>query len=135
MRFNTCVVSVRLCTSSGTAVENSNTKWEVVTVPATPDGSSEHGASVGVYDAVAVANGHYSVPRIAQLDGMDTYPAQVEHSHLYRRPEAYSGKRVLVVGTYISGAAPHLQGMGSTRNIYYFVRLPMLHGRTVLADI
>eukprot|EP00892_Ulva_mutabilis_P007448 jgi/Ulvmu1/5075/UM021_0092.1 len=103
VRFNTLVTSIR--PSAGSTAEHSHrkTNWQVVTVSAAAAGSGKVEETEGVYDAVVVANGHYSVPRIVQLDGLDIFPARIEHSHLYRRPEPYSGKRVLLVGTHTSG--------------------------------
>lgn len=83
-------------------------KWEVVTRARLEGSSVEEQENVGFYDAVVVANGHYSVPRVAQLEGMDTYPAIFEHSQDYRRPESYAGKRVMLVGASTSGTEQEL---------------------------
>lgn len=103
--FSTRVSRIRPRTACDTGVVDCPIQWEVVTAPAVEGGAGASERS-GVYDAVVVANGHFSVPRIAHLDGMETYPAKFEHSHNYRRPEVYSGKRVLLVGAYTSGAVP-----------------------------
>src|SRR5690348_14857016 len=52
------------------------------------------------YRAVLVANGHHSVPRWPEPDfpGADTFTGTQIHSHDYRVPEEYAGKRVVVVG-------------------------------------
>lgn len=49
-----------------------------------------------VYSAVIVANGHHWKPRWPQLPG--AFSKQMLHSHDYRTPEPFAGKRVLVVG-------------------------------------
>ncbi|CAK7228849.1 hypothetical protein SCUCBS95973_007020 [Sporothrix curviconia] len=58
------------------------------------------------FDAVVVASGHYHVPLIPSITGLiDTahaLPGRFEHSKSYRKPEKYTGKRVLVVGGSIS---------------------------------
>ncbi|KAH8821443.1 flavin-containing monooxygenase [Xylogone sp. PMI_703] len=59
------------------------------------------------FDAVVVASGHYIVPYIPEIQGLEefarAYPGSVEHSKSYRGPEKYRGKKVVVVGASISG--------------------------------
>lgn len=82
------------------------------------------------FDAVVLANGHYSVPfvrplhhhllsrpflapfpltakQIPEVDGLATYletfPGRVVHSKTYRSPLLYQNKRVLVIGNSASG--------------------------------
>jgi cation diffusion facilitator CzcD-associated flavoprotein CzcO len=55
------------------------------------------------FDAVAVCNGHFSVPRIPEIAGAESFPGDRLHSHDYRRPEPFAGMRVAVVGTGSSG--------------------------------
>ncbi|EME39759.1 hypothetical protein DOTSEDRAFT_74608 [Dothistroma septosporum NZE10] len=59
------------------------------------------------FDAVILANGHYSVPFIPEVPGLEAYlhryPGRVEHSKIYRTPKAYSGQRVVVIGNSASG--------------------------------
>ncbi|RFU29748.1 hypothetical protein B7463_g6604, partial [Scytalidium lignicola] len=59
------------------------------------------------FDAVEVASGHYSVPFIPEIQGLEqfskAYPESVEHSKGYRGPEKYRGKKVVVVGASVSG--------------------------------
>jgi cation diffusion facilitator CzcD-associated flavoprotein CzcO len=50
------------------------------------------------YSAVLVANGHHWDPRFPSFPGMDTFQGDQIHSHYYRTPEPYTGKRVLVIG-------------------------------------
>ncbi|KAK5080104.1 monooxygenase [Exophiala xenobiotica] len=59
------------------------------------------------YDAVIVANGHYTVPHVPAVPGIaewhKKYPNVVMHSKAYRRPEDFSGQKVLVIGNSASG--------------------------------
>ncbi|KAF2658833.1 putative dimethylaniline monooxygenase [Lophiostoma macrostomum CBS 122681] len=59
------------------------------------------------FDAVIIANGHYSVPIVPQVPGlneyMKKYPGRVVHSKSYRTSESYSGQRVVVIGNSASG--------------------------------
>ncbi|KAL3420988.1 hypothetical protein PVAG01_07433 [Phlyctema vagabunda] len=58
------------------------------------------------FDAVVVANGHYSVPFIPEVPGLleleQKFPGTVEHSKSFRGPERYKDKRVIVVGASVS---------------------------------
>ncbi|KAK4500515.1 hypothetical protein PRZ48_008704 [Zasmidium cellare] len=60
-----------------------------------------------VFDAVIVANGHYNVPYIPSVSGIEawhrSFPGAITHSKFYRRPEDYTGKKVIVVGNSASG--------------------------------
>ncbi|XP_028157834.1 senecionine N-oxygenase isoform X1 [Ostrinia furnacalis] len=55
------------------------------------------------YDYVFVCNGHYNTPFIPSIPGLKQYEGDVMHSHDYRVPEIFAGKRVLVVGAGPSG--------------------------------
>ncbi len=59
------------------------------------------------YDAVVVANGHYTIPSLPRIDGIEewnrAYPGSIIHSKAYRRPRDYVGKKVLVIGNSASG--------------------------------
>ncbi|KAM0713485.1 hypothetical protein Q7P37_010447 [Cladosporium fusiforme] len=59
------------------------------------------------FDALIIATGHYSVPFIPAVPGLDQYmerfPEKVFHSKSYRSAAAYRDKRVLVIGNSASG--------------------------------
>ena len=59
------------------------------------------------YDAVVVANGHYTIPSIPMIKGLKSwntaYPDTVIHSKAYRKPEDFSMQKVLVIGNSASG--------------------------------
>ncbi|KAG0646632.1 Flavin-dependent monooxygenase [Hyphodiscus hymeniophilus] len=59
------------------------------------------------YDAIVVANGHYSVPFIPSVLGVEAfnaaYPSVITHSKVYRAPEPFTNKKVIVVGSAASG--------------------------------
>ncbi|KAJ1421844.1 Flavin monooxygenase FMO [Sesbania bispinosa] len=56
-----------------------------------------------VYEAVVVATGHYSLPRLPCIKGMDTWKRKQMHSHIYRTPEPFSQEIVVIVGNSYSG--------------------------------
>lgn len=55
------------------------------------------------FDAVAVCSGHFAAPRVLQLPGTDAFPGRQSHSHHYRQPSGFAGKRVALLGTSASG--------------------------------
>ncbi|OMO51742.1 Flavin monooxygenase FMO [Corchorus capsularis] len=56
-----------------------------------------------VFDAVVVATGHYSHPRLPSVKGMDTWKRKQMHSHVYRIPEPFRNEVVVIVGNSQSG--------------------------------
>ncbi|XP_057443116.1 flavin-containing monooxygenase FMO GS-OX-like 9 [Lotus japonicus] len=56
-----------------------------------------------VFDAVVVATGHYSQPRLPSIKGMDKWKRNQMHSHIYRTPEPFHNEIVVVVGSSLSG--------------------------------
>ena len=60
-----------------------------------------------IYDAVVVANGHYTVPHLPSIKGIcewnKAYPGTITHSKHYRRPAPYLNKKVLIIGNAASG--------------------------------
>ncbi|KAF2771661.1 FAD/NAD(P)-binding domain-containing protein [Teratosphaeria nubilosa] len=59
------------------------------------------------FDAVVLANGHYTVPFIPAVPGLPEYlerfPGKVFHSKSYREPHTFTGKNILVIGSSASG--------------------------------
>ena len=56
-----------------------------------------------MFDAVVVANGHYSEPRVPEFKGALEWPGKRVHSHNYRVPDEFAGKKVLLIGAMASG--------------------------------
>lgn len=58
-----------------------------------------------LFDAIIVCNGHYSVPNVPPIEGMEKFKGSVLHSHDYRRPadERFAGKVVVLLGAAASG--------------------------------
>jgi hypothetical protein len=59
------------------------------------------------FDAVIVANGHYTVPFLPDIPGLAEYheahPNIISHSKSFRDPQKYKDKTVVVIGASISG--------------------------------
>uniref|UniRef100_A0A0E0LC79 Flavin-containing monooxygenase n=1 Tax=Oryza punctata TaxID=4537 RepID=A0A0E0LC79_ORYPU len=56
-----------------------------------------------VFDAVVVAVGSYTQPRLPSIEGMGTWRGRQLHSHSYRVPDSFRGEVVVVVGCGFSG--------------------------------
>lgn len=58
------------------------------------------------FDALVVATGHYHACNIPDIPGLSQwkarFPNSVQHSKLYRRPDGFEGKNVLLVGAGVS---------------------------------
>ncbi|KAL7797597.1 hypothetical protein V8C37DRAFT_370041 [Trichoderma ceciliae] len=65
------------------------------------------------YDAVVVANGHYSVPFIPSIKNVQEFnqahPSIITHSKQYRKNDQFKGKKVVIVGNGPSGLDLALQ--------------------------
>lgn len=98
IRFNTAVRDVSTVLDEATGREH----WKVVA-----EDLRQKQATSTVYDAVVVANGHYTVPYVPDIKGIAewnaTYPGAIIHSKSYRKPEDFKEKKVLVVGNSASG--------------------------------
>jgi cation diffusion facilitator CzcD-associated flavoprotein CzcO len=99
IRFRTRVQrATPLWRSAADAQQLPGPQWEVSTVT---DG--DDAPVTAVFDALVVANGHYSSPRLPAIEGLASFPGAVSHTHDYRVPAPFAGKRVLVVGAAASG--------------------------------
>ncbi|XP_072552162.1 flavin-containing monooxygenase 5 [Salminus brasiliensis] len=74
-------------------------QWEVVTE--SRDGCKE----THVFDGVFVCSGHFTHPvtPLSSFPGIETFPGKCCHSWEYKDPDAFHGKRVLVIGIGNSG--------------------------------
>lgn len=56
---------------------------------------------IQIFDAVIVCSGHYSVPHSWEVPGMKKFEDTggiISHSVIYRVPDSFSGKKILVIG-------------------------------------
>ncbi|KAF8399551.1 hypothetical protein HHK36_015418 [Tetracentron sinense] len=71
-----------------------------------------------VFDAVVVATGHYSQPRLPSIKGMDAWRRKQMHSHIYRVPEPFRNEVVVVVGNSLSGQDISMELVGVAKEIH-----------------
>ncbi|KXT11671.1 hypothetical protein AC579_7045 [Pseudocercospora musae] len=59
------------------------------------------------FDAVVIANGHYSVPFVPYVPGInefrEKFPGRIVHSKVFRTAREYANQRVMVIGNSASG--------------------------------
>ena len=96
VRFHTIVLEVRQM------FQNGGRHWLVRLRDLETDEMSEC-----VYDAIVVASGHYDVPMLPEIKGIREWNkanrGAISHSRCYRRPDGFSGKKVVIVGNSASG--------------------------------
>ncbi|XP_052140232.1 flavin-containing monooxygenase FMO GS-OX-like 9 [Oryza glaberrima] len=71
-----------------------------------------------VFDAVVVATGHYSQPRLPSIDGMDKWRRRQLHSHSYRVPDSFAGEVVVIVGCNLSGKEVALELLRVAKEVH-----------------
>ena len=100
-------------TSFNTTVERAEKKGDKWTLTLRRSGQVHHGQSLDYwwqehFDAVVIASGHYNVPFIPSVSGLDeaarAHPTKFEHSKSFRTQKDYVDKRVVVVGGNVSAA-------------------------------
>ncbi|XP_071711964.1 flavin-containing monooxygenase FMO GS-OX-like 9 [Rutidosis leptorrhynchoides] len=110
IRFNTKVEYVGILDYAGFGKD---LKWIVKSIVKDSDKVISD-----VFDAVVVATGHYSHPRLPSIKGMDTWRRKQMHSHLYRVPEPFSNQVVVVVGNSLSGTDISMELVNVAKEIH-----------------
>lgn len=59
--------------------------------------------SKDTYDGVMVCTGHHVTPLIPTFAGQEKFKGEILHSHSYKKPEPFAGKRVVIIGIGNSG--------------------------------
>jgi len=92
IRLGTTVKSVNHMPSSSTS-----TAWLVKTEGSNFEEEEQE------FDVVVVCNGHFTKPNMPTIEGSEKFKGTITHSHTYRKPDVFSGKRVVVAGLGASG--------------------------------
>ncbi|KKY17208.1 putative dimethylaniline monooxygenase [Phaeomoniella chlamydospora] len=71
----------------------------------------------GNYDAVFACSGHLSTPYMPSFTGEELFGGLIVHSHTYRDPEAFKGKRVAILGIGSSAADIACELVGHAEDI------------------
>ncbi|XP_062187864.1 flavin-containing monooxygenase FMO GS-OX-like 8 [Phragmites australis] len=121
VRLNTSVVRVSMALPPPPPREGSggglDVRWNVRSVRVEPDSGKEV-AVEEVFDAVVVANGHYSQPRLPSINGMEQWRRRQLHSHSYRVPEPFRDEVVVMVGCGDSGLDIALDLCGVAKEVH-----------------
>lgn len=54
------------------------------------------------FNYVIICNGHYSVPYIPKIEGIEHFKGKILHSHNYRDPTLFSNQNILIIGSGFS---------------------------------
>ena len=78
-----------------------------------------------------VCNGHYSLPSVPELPGIDLFDGLVMHSHDYRIPEVFKNKTVAILGAAASGSDIGLEiaTAGGAQQVYLCHNNPRIPSR------
>ncbi|XP_012271470.1 flavin-containing monooxygenase FMO GS-OX-like 4 [Orussus abietinus] len=76
------------------------------------------------FDVVILCNGHYTVGHVPRIRGIDSFPGSCIHSHQYRIPEIYSGKKVCILGASWSGIDIAIEVSNFADKVYLSHNLP-----------
>ncbi|KYM80459.1 Flavin-containing monooxygenase FMO GS-OX-like 3 [Atta colombica] len=77
-----------------------------------------------IFDAVVLCNGHYTVGRIPHIPGIESFRGRCVHSHQYRVPEVYTGKKVCILGASWSGIDIAMEVLQYADKVYLSHNLP-----------
>ncbi|GJN10536.1 hypothetical protein PR202_ga28635 [Eleusine coracana subsp. coracana] len=124
VRLNTRVVRVAMASDEVVA------RWKVRSVRVDPETGEEEEEEEEeeVFDAVVVANGHYSQPRLPTITGMREWRRRQLHSHSYRVPDAFRGEAVVLVGSGDSAMdiALDLVSGGGAKSVHISANTPVV---------
>ncbi|KAM7267762.1 hypothetical protein ACFE04_009928 [Oxalis oulophora] len=90
-----------------------------------------------VFDAVVVATGHYSKPRLPSIKGMDTWKRKQMHSHTYRVPAPFRNEEVYLSAKSLNNVTQAFSNVVSKRhNLFLRPQISFLHedGRVFFSD-
>ncbi|KAG7207338.1 hypothetical protein KM043_009003 [Ampulex compressa] len=76
------------------------------------------------FDAVVLCNGHYTVGHVPHISGIESFRGRCIHSHQYRVPEVYAGKRVCILGASWSGVDIAIEVAHYAEKVYLSHNLP-----------
>ncbi|KAF9784178.1 hypothetical protein IL306_008131 [Fusarium sp. DS 682] len=90
-------------------VQDGRDRWEVETQSTI----NNDNINTSIFDAVVVANGHYSTPFVPNMKNLkefnEAYPGVITHSKQYRTPYPFRDRKVVVIGNGPSGLDIALQ--------------------------
>jgi len=123
LQFNTTVRScrkeVRQTKSSSSSKEEEEEfgpAWTVKYVVI--ENMNEKVEKMETFDAIVIANGHYSKARTAHFPGCDEFPGKQMHSSTYKEPSVFRNQNVVLVGAQASGEDISRDISREAKNVY-----------------
>ncbi|XP_027124333.1 flavin-containing monooxygenase FMO GS-OX-like 8 [Coffea arabica] len=123
IRFNTRVDYVGMLNHE--ECNDDGLKWTVKSIKKKKAGYDDDDQKVVVeelFDAVVVATGHYSQPRLPTIKGMEAWKRKQIHSHVYRVPEPFRNEVVVVVGNSYSGQDISIELVPVAKDVHLSVK-------------
>ncbi|XP_058793277.1 senecionine N-oxygenase-like [Phymastichus coffea] len=88
-------------------------KWRVETQDLNLDKSEDY-----TCDAVVVCNGHFTRPYSPIIPGLSNFTGRTLHSHLYRKPEEFTNKTIVILGASYSGIDIGIELSNFAKTVY-----------------
>ncbi|KAJ2898160.1 putative dimethylaniline monooxygenase [Zalerion maritima] len=98
IRLSTCVVEVEFEAAEGDATSKAGGPTAVVRTQKVGSSTTSSDVEEEKFDAVLVCTGHLTKPVTPDFEGRDKYEGGLGHSHYYRSPETYKGKKTVLIG-------------------------------------
>lgn len=114
VKFNTLVKHVEPET-----LKNGQTLWTV-----TYEDLKTKVETTKIFDAVVLCNGHYTVGHVPHIPGIEGFHGRCIHSHQYRVPEVYAGRKVCILGASWSGIDIAIEVARYADKVYLSHNLP-----------
>jgi len=122
VRLNTKVLHVGLLAPPGHDDDGGVTRWTVRCSSRRGDCEGEVVTTEETFDAVVVAVGQFTHPRLPTINGMDKWSRRQLHSHSYRTPDSFQDQVVVVVGCQSSGVDIALELSKAARDVHISVK-------------
>ncbi|KAL8475946.1 hypothetical protein ACS0TY_028559 [Phlomoides rotata] len=100
-------------------VERVDHRWVV-------ESSNNESTSNDTFDAVAVCNGHFTQPIVANFPGREKWPGKQIHSHNYRVPDPFKDQIVVVIGEGPSGTDIAVEISSVAKQVHLSSRSPQV---------
>jgi cation diffusion facilitator CzcD-associated flavoprotein CzcO len=127
VRLNTRVVHVGIAPRARGGDDGAGVRWKVTSASNSKNGGEAEATTTtttveAVFDAVVVASGQYSKPKLPAISGMGKWRRRQLHSHSYRVPDSFRGEVVVVVGCGESGKEIALELREVAREVHVSVK-------------
>ena len=74
------------------------------------------------FDACFATSGHHTLPLMPRFEGQNAFPGEFMHSHRYRTPGRFEGKRVAIIGVGSSAVDISSEMCAQTKELHLITR-------------